>query len=145
MKVLATLAGIQGSSDTDIETLRADVKHTAEGTAFDKIQFTVPAIGEISGAGAISPQDDLAFNMHVLLHTGGTVLTALGQEGGAKAPFTVSGTASNPVIRPDLKAMATEKVEQFKKDPAKAVDAAEGILNLFRKKPDSKQPAETKQ
>jgi len=139
MRVIETLAGIKASPDTDIETLRADVKRTDDTTTLDKIQFTVPAIGEITGAGAISPRNELAFNMQVLLHTGGTVMAALGQKGDTKAPFTVTGTVSNPVIKPNLKAMASEKVEEFKKDPTKAVDAAQGILNMFRKKPDAKQ------
>jgi AsmA protein len=145
MKALETLAGIKSSPDTEIETLHADVKRSDEGTTLDKIQLTVPAIGEISGEGAISPKDDLAFNLQVLVHTSGAVMTALGQKGDTKAPFTLTGTVANPVIKANMKAIAAQEVQKLTKDPAKTVEAAEGILNLFRKKTDSKQPAETKQ
>ena len=143
LKTLEKLAGIQASPNTDIETLRANVKHTPEATQIDAIEFNVPAIGDVTGAGAISPKDDLDFAMQAVVHTRGAMMTALGQRGDTRAPFTVTGNIANPVIKANLKAIAVDKVERLVKDPVKAVNAAQSILELFRKKPAPDQPKES--
>ncbi len=37
------------------------------------------------------------------------------------------------------RAIATEKLNQVMKNPDKAIDAAKGILDMFKKKPDAPQ------
>jgi hypothetical protein len=81
-----------------------------------------PAIGELSGGGTISPSNALDFKMTVLVHAGG-VLSAVGN---TSIPFTVTGTSSDPVFRPDLKAVAKEQVKSVVK--GEAGKAAEGLL-----------------
>jgi AsmA protein len=135
LKTAGALLGIETSPNTEIQTLRATVKHTPEGTAFEGIQLTVPTIGEITGVGAISPANELRFNLLALVHTRGAVVAALGQKGDTRVPFVITGTASNPVVKPDVNAIANQKIQQALKDPNKTIDAAKGILEMFRKKP----------
>jgi hypothetical protein len=49
--------------------------------------------------------------MRATLHTSGSVMAALGQKRDTTIPFTVEGTASEPVFRPDVKAIAGENAK----------------------------------
>jgi hypothetical protein len=51
-------------------------------------------------------------------------------------PFTIAGTSSDPSFRPDMKGVANETLQQYTKDPSKAIDTAKGILDLFKKPKD---------
>jgi AsmA protein len=135
MKTIQSLAGIPSSPNMDIQKLSADVKRTPAGTALDAITLLVPAVGELTGAGTVSPSSALDFKMRVNLHTSGALTAALGQKGDTSVPFLVGGTASNPSFKPDVKAIANEELKKFTKEPSKAVDAARGVIDLFRKKP----------
>ena len=55
------IAGIQPSKDTAIQTLSAGVRSDPSGTAIRDLKFIAPAIGELTGAGTISPQQALDF------------------------------------------------------------------------------------
>jgi AsmA protein len=135
MKTIQSLAGIPSSPNMDIQKLSADVKRTPAGTALDAITLLVPAVGELTGAGTVSPSSALDFKMRVNLHTSGALTAALGQKGDTSVPFLVGGTASNPSFKPDVKAIANEELKKFTKEPSKAVDAARGVIDLYRKKP----------
>jgi hypothetical protein len=63
------------------------------------------------------------------------ILTAIGQKGDVTIPFTIAGTSSNPSFQPDMKGAAKETLQQYTKDPSKAIDAAKGIMDLFNRKP----------
>ncbi len=134
MKAVEMLAGIPGGPNTDIQTLAAEVRSAPDGTSINNLQFIVPTIGQVMGAGTVSPAHALDFKMRVTLHTSGTVMAALGQKGDTSVPFLIAGTSSDPSFRPDVKAMATEKIQQFtgNSDLGKA---AGGLLNnIFGKK-----------
>ena len=133
MKVIAGLAGIPAGPNTDVQTLGANLRASPEGTSIDNLQFIVPTIGQLTGAGAVSPVHALDFKMRVTLHTSGSVMAALGQKGDTSVPFFIAGTSSNPVIRPDVKGMASEKIQSLtgSSDLGKA---ASGLLNLFGNK-----------
>ncbi len=141
LKVIQALAGIRSGPNTDIQTLSADVRSSPGGTAIDNLQFIVPTIGQLSGAGTVSPAHDLDFKMRVTLHTSGTVMAALGQKGDTSAPFFIAGTSSNPTFRPDVKGIAQQKIQNLtgNSDLGKA---AGGLLNnLFGGKKQT-QPAQ---
>jgi AsmA protein len=137
IRVFQTLAGIPGGPNTDIQTLGADVRNGPEGTAIDNLQFLAPTIGQLTGAGTISPSQALDFKLRVTLHTSGTVMAALGQKGDTSIPLLVSGTSSNPTFRPDTKSIATEKIQQItgKSDLGKAAGSLLNNLLGGKKKP----------
>jgi AsmA protein len=136
LNAIAAITGIQAANDTTIETFSADVRRSPEGTSAEAITLIVPSIGDLSGAGTISPAHALDFKMRAKLHTSGNVMAALGQKGDTTIPFFIRGTESEPAFIPDLRGIAEEKVNTFLKgeDPAKA---AKGLLDRFfgRKKP----------
>src|SRR5262249_28594703 len=95
MAFIEKLAGIKGGKDTEFQTVRVTLRVAHEGTSADAIKIIAPAIGELSGAGTVSPQKALAFRMTATLHTSGNLMAALGQKGDTTVPFTVEGTASD--------------------------------------------------
>jgi AsmA protein len=95
MSVIERLAGIKSSPQTEIETFNASLRMSPEGMTAEGIQLVVPAIGQLSGNGTVSPANELAFKMSA------SVRAAM--LGNSAIPFIVAGTASNPVIRPDVK------------------------------------------
>ena len=117
--------GAKGSG-TAIQTLRAEVNSSPRGTALANIFGNLPQIGSASGNGMVSPGGGLDFKMAAKFNpdTGaGAVATqatnAIGNLLGGFAPLksrvtaianngiplTITGTAANPTIRANLKAM----------------------------------------
>jgi AsmA protein len=123
-------AGIKASPDTDIQNASLNVRVSPEGSDAQDISLVVPAIGELSGAGTVSPANQLAFKMSAIVHTSG-LLSVVGNK---PIPFTVDGTCANPVFHPDMKAVAREEVKSVEQDVGKA---AGGLLRgiLGGKKP----------
>jgi AsmA protein len=117
MAAIEKFAGIKGGPDTEIQTLGASLRMSPEGIAADKVELIVPAIGNLEGSGTSSPQHVLDFKMRATVHTSG-MLAAVG---GTPIPFTVQGPATDPVFRPDMKAVAKEEMNN-------AVGKASGIL-----------------
>jgi AsmA protein len=114
--VLAKLAGIQSNPETEIETLASRVQMTPEGTRIDNIQLVVPAIGELTGNGVISPDQALDFKMRAQVTASGGIgagLTRLvgGGSGKLTIPFFIRGTASEPKFVPDVKNTAGSILE----------------------------------
>ncbi len=107
MESIEKLAGIKGGPNTEIETLSAAVRMAPEGMSAHDMKLVLPAIGELTGAGSISPANALDFRMAATVHTSGLLRIVAN----TPIPFTVEGTAANPVFRPDMKAVLKEKVE----------------------------------
>lgn len=99
MATIERLAGIQGGPDTEIQMLSAAVRVAPEGASAQDMKLLVPAIGDLTGAGTVSPANELDFRMTALMHTGG-LLAAVRD---APIPFTIGGTCADPVFRPDVK------------------------------------------
>ena len=134
LKTVAMLAGLPSGPNTEIQTLGADVRSSPQGTAINNFQLMVPTIGQLTGAGTISPAQALDFQMRVTLHTSGAVMAALGQKGDTTVPVLIGGTSSNPSFRPDVKAITQQKIQSLtgNSDLGKA---AGGLLNnLFGNK-----------
>jgi AsmA protein len=114
LSAAARLAGIQAGRDTEIQTLSAKVRVASGGTRAEELLLIAPAIGELTGAGTVSANHELDFKMRAKVRTSGKVMAALGQSGDTAVPFLVGGTAAEPVFRPDLKEMASQKIKGLK-------------------------------
>jgi AsmA protein len=123
MASIEKLAGIKGGPDTEIQTLSADVRIAPEGASAQNMRLAVPAIGDLSGAGTVSPENELNFKMSASVHTSGLMAIV----GNTPIPFTVEGTCANPVFKPDYGAVVKEKVSSLGK-------AAEGLFGFGKKK-----------
>ncbi|HTB16402.1 MAG TPA: AsmA family protein [Bryobacteraceae bacterium] len=124
MASIEKLAGIKEGPDTEIQVLSANVRWAPEGTSANDMKLVVPAIGEISGAGTVSPAKDLAFKMSATVHTSGLLAVV----GNTPIPFTVGGTCAEPVFKPDIKAVVKEEVKNMEHNVGKA---AGGLLKGF--------------
>jgi len=94
LAAIAALAGKNTGNDTTIQNFSSDVKMSPAGTEANNINLTVPAVGILTGAGTVSPANELAFKMKA-------------DVSGMGVPFGVSGTTSDPKFTPDVKGMAT--------------------------------------
>ena len=122
MAAIERFAGIKASPDTDIQVLSANLRSAPEGISAQNMKLVVPAIGEVTGAGTISPGEALNFKMSAMVHTTGLLAVV----GNKPIPFTVEGTSSNPVFKPDVGAIAKEEMKGIGGDVGKA---AGGLLN----------------
>ncbi len=109
---LKPASGSQGG--TQIQTVRANVNSSSQGTRIDNLYASVPELGTAIGAGAVSPQGALNFQLVAKINTNSPALSgltsvaggALGQAvttaAAAGIPVHITGTTSNPVIQADL-------------------------------------------
>jgi AsmA protein len=112
---LSSFTGLGGSgSDTEIQTLSANLHVDPEGTHAQNLNLVVPTIGTITGDGNVSASGQLNCKMVAKLAGGaGAVTGAVGQltkmSGGSQSggiPFTIQGTTANPIFVPDVAGMA---------------------------------------
>jgi len=136
MKTIQQLAGVQAEPRTTIQSLSASVATSPEGTIVRDIRVVAPAVGELTGFGTVSPQHALNLQMRATVKASSNILTAIGQKGDVTIPFLITGTSSDPSFKPDVKGAAKETLQQYTKDPSKAIDAAKGIMDLFKKRQD---------
>jgi AsmA protein len=127
MSTIQKLAGIKSGPDTLIEVLSADVKSSPEGTNIDHLKLVAPTFADLSGDGSISPKQELDFRMHATLHTGGAVVAVLGAKGDTGVPFSIQGTASNPIFKADVKGMVSTQLKTA--GTAKAKGLLRGLLH----------------
>jgi AsmA protein len=129
MESIEKFAGIKAGPDTEIQTLSANLRSAPDGLSARDMQLVVPAIGELSGSGTVSPENALDFKMSAMVHATGIMAVV----GNKPIPFTVGGTASNPTFKPNIGAVAKEELKGVEGDIGKA---ASGLLNglLDRKK-----------
>jgi AsmA protein len=112
---LKPVSGSQGG--TQIQTLRANVNSSSQGTRIDNLYASVPLLGTATGAGTIAPGGGLNFQVVAKLNTtsgvAGQALGSLSAGGGLLGqavstaaadgiPVHITGTTSNPVIQADL-------------------------------------------
>lgn len=105
---LSSFSGIGGgSSDTEIQTLKADLRQDASGTHASNLLVIVPSIGTITGDANVSATQQLDCKMTAKLSGAlGVISAPVALLGGGKTnggiPFTITGTTSNPQFRPEL-------------------------------------------
>lgn len=128
-----------GGSDTEIQTLSANLREDPEGTHLQELNLVVPSLGSITGDANIGPTGQLNCKMAAKLGSSssamGVATSALGSftGGGAKGggiPFKITGTTSNPVFAPDFGGMTQSATGT----PKNAAGAAQGILGGLLKK-----------
>jgi AsmA protein len=112
---LGSFAGLGGGggSDTEIQTLSANLRQDPEGTHAQNLNLVVPSIGTITGDGNVSASGQLNCKMVAKLAGGagaamGAVsqISKLGGSQGGGIPFKIEGTTSNPIFVPDVAGMA---------------------------------------
>jgi AsmA protein len=113
---LTSIPALNGKSvgnDTVIQNLSADVRNSPDGTKIDNLDLTVPSLGTVTGAGTVSPTNQLDFKLKA-----------------DNIPLLVTGTTSDPKFAPDLKGLAGSLLNQknLGKNPLK------GVSGLFNKK-----------
>lgn len=135
MKTVAKLTGIKISPDTDFDNVGAAVHSGPDGVKVEKISVIAPAIGELTGAGTVSPANALDFKMRAKLHTG-ALLDVVNPSGNTTVPFFIQGTSAQPKFVPDVKGLVGGIASQ-KLAPLTNTDIgkeATGIIDLFKKK-----------
>jgi AsmA protein len=108
MASIEKFAGIKGGPDTEIQTLATAFHMGPEGIAASNMQLILPAIGSLNGNGTVSPENALDFKMVATAHTSGLMSII----GNTPIPFTVGGTAQDPVFRPDVKSVVKEEIKK---------------------------------
>jgi AsmA protein len=123
---ISALSGKNTGNDTSIQNFSSDVKMSPAGTEANNVNLTVPAIGVLTGAGTVSPSNDLAFKMRA-------------DVGGMGIPFGVGGTTSAPKFTPDVKGIATGLLEGYLNNQGKGntqqqENPLNSVIGLFGKK-----------
>ena len=149
---LSSFTGLGGSAgtDTDIQTLSANLRVDPQATRADNLNLVVPTIGTITGNGTVSANQQLDCKMVAkLVASGGAiggVSSILGGGGGKSSltvPFTVKGTTSNPSFVPDVSGAVGNLVKgnlgnvgdlTKSGDANSAASAASGLIGGFLKK-----------
>lgn len=127
---LSAISSLSGKSattgnDTTIQNFSSNVRVAPDGTRAENINLTVPSIGVVTGAGTVSPSNELAFKLNANVGGLGAV------------PIQVSGTTSDPKFMPDVKGMASGMLKgalSGKSIPG-GQNPVNNITGLFKKKP----------
>lgn len=145
---LSSFTGLGGSnsgSDTDIQTLSANLHVDPQGTQAQNLILIVPAIGTITGNANISAAGQLNCKMKAQVSasggTAGQISSAIASFTGGKAgnvssqsltiPFTVTGTTANPRFVPDVSGAVNNLVKSNTGTSGSAASAATDILGGF--------------
>jgi AsmA protein len=114
---IAAMGGIKTGDTTAIQKLRLNLTATNSGIKTDNVYALMPAVGEATGNGTISPSGALAYRLVVKVTTasgigkiGVGLLTKLNGMASSAAtaaaaegvPMQVTGTASDPIITADV-------------------------------------------
>ena len=126
---LSAISSLSGKSnatgnDTTIQNFSSNVRVAPDGTRADNINLTVPSIGVVTGAGVVSPSNELAFKLNANVGGLGAV------------PIAVSGTTSDPKFMPDVKGLASGLLKNAlggKSIPGQQ-NPVNSVMGLFNKK-----------
>jgi AsmA protein len=135
---LSSFAGLAGGggqsagSDTEIQTLKADMRIDPSGQHAKNVDLVVPAIGTVTGSGNASANGDLDCKMVAsLAGVGGALTDVLGGGKSKGIPFTIKGTTSHPEFIPDVGGMAKGFVTGSAGTAGGAAGAAQSALGGF--------------
>jgi AsmA protein len=108
---LSAFTGRAASSrDTSIQNASLNARVAPEGTTADNIAVNIPALGNMTGNGTISPEGALNFKMQASLQggvAGGLTKVAGVTSGQNGIAFAIQGTTSDPKFVPEVGGMAT--------------------------------------
>lgn len=131
LSAITALTGKQTGNDMTIENLSSDVRYAPDGTRLDKINVVVPSLGTVTGAGTVSPNNELNFKMIANLAGIGGGLTKVVGAGSGGIPVSIGGTTSNPTFAPDMKGMVGNQLKGLIPGGKNPVS---GLGGLFGKK-----------
>jgi AsmA protein len=140
MAAIASLTGGKTGPDTSIQNFSTNVYVAPNGIRTEQINLVIPALGEITGTGTISPNNVLDFKMNAKFGSGSLVggltqLAGLKNASAGDIPFLIQGTTSDPRFLPDVKSMMGAKMKGLSTGNAKpGQSAVEALTNLFGKK-----------
>ena len=144
---LAGALGQTGSAtgnDTIIKLASSNLRYASDGVRADSVNIVIPMIGGVTGAGTVSPNNDLKFRLLAKLDGSSplaqlTKLPFFSQGGGL--PFRIEGTASSPRVIPDipgfngLKGLTKTPLNQLKVPDQGQLGGIVGGLLKKKKKP----------
>jgi AsmA protein len=129
LAAVSALSGKNTGNDTKIQNFSTDVRNSPQGTQATNLNLTIPSIGVVTGAGTVSPSNQLAFKMKA-------------DVGGMGVPFGVTGTASDPKFTPDVAGIATGLLQGVlsgqtpgQGKPGQQPNPVDSLTGLFKKKP----------
>lgn len=138
MSAISALSGAKTGSDTSIQNLSTDAHVAPDGIRTDNLSLIIPALGEVSGAGTISPGGALDYKMSAKLSgvavTGMAQLAGLGGKTGGAIPFFIRGTTSNPSFVPDVQGMLKSQLKSNLPGGANTNSTVNALTGLFGKK-----------
>jgi AsmA protein len=144
---IAALGGIKTGDTTAIDISRADIRITKSGSESTNIYSVLPALGESTGSGTVSPAGALDFHLiskvtsaKGLNKVGVSILTKLNSTSAAAKPsdatgipISITGTAENPVITADVHSLVKGNAATLRSKGSDILDKT-GLSKLFGKK-----------
>lgn len=123
LSAISALSGKNTGNDTTIQNLSSDFENSPKGTQATNMNLTIPAIGVLTGAGTVSPSNELAFKMKA-------------DVAGMGVPFGITGTTADPKFTPDVKGLATGLLQNALqgKGNANQQNPVNSVMGLFKKK-----------
>lgn len=148
---IAALGGIKTGDNTAIDISRANIRITKAGSESTNIYSVLPALGESTGSGKVSPAGVLDFHLiskvtsaKGLNKVGISLLTKLNSTSAAEKPsdaagipINITGTAEKPVITADVSGLMKGNAAALRGKGAALLDKAG---HLFSKKKNSAPP-----
>jgi AsmA protein len=137
LSAISALSGANTGSDTSIQNLSTDAQVSPDMIRTENVNLVIPALGELTGAGTISPSGALNYKLTAKL-TGG-VATGLGQlaglgGAGGTIPFMLQGTTSHPMFVPDVQGILSNRLKGGVAPGANGQSAIDALTGLFGKK-----------
>jgi len=120
LSAISALGGKKTGNDMVIQNFSSEVKVAPEGTEANNINLTVPSLGVLTGAGTVSPSNELAFKMNAAVE-------------GLGVPFSIKGTTADPKFSPDVGGMAKGLLKGLEGKGNQ--NPVSGLSGLFKKKP----------
>jgi AsmA protein len=144
---IAALGGIKTGDTTVVDISRANVRITKSGTESTKIYSVLPALGESTGSGTVSPSGQLDFHLiskvtsaKGLNKVGIDLLTKLNSTSAAVKPsnasgipISITGTAEDPVITADVNGLVKGNAATLRKKGTEILNKI-GISKLLGNK-----------
>lgn len=121
---IAALSGVKTEDSTEFQRLRVYVRVTNAGVVADRIEAVIPAMGELTGSGTVSADNQLDFNLIVKVASANGVgklgvgllskLHGSSDSGkGSGVPVRVTGTPDEPYITADVGGIVTKRAKSI--------------------------------
>jgi AsmA protein len=140
---IAAMGGVKTGDTTAVKKMSADIKLSKTGLDANNIYSLLPALGESSGSGTVSPSGIMYFRMTAKVTTsqglgkaGVDLLTKLNGFAGSAAntaattgiPVIITGTADNPVITADTSGLMKADAAALKSHSGDLLNKAKGLF-----------------